>query len=96
MVIRYVRSHVPPFEALKLPKMIPVHFDDAAPMRMKAYLPETGEPAIFISDDRDFIVRMDKAQRVAFDVNLKGKGAQTLQFEVGGYEPEKFATPTKK
>ena len=78
------------------PCTIPVHFDDGAPVRMKAHLPETGEPAIFIADDRDFIVRMDKAQKVSFDVTLKNKGAQTLVFEVGGYEPEKFATPAKK
>lgn len=78
------------------PCTIPVRFDDAAPVRMKAHLPETGEPAIFVSDDRDFIARMDKAQKVSFDATLKGKGQQTLVFEVGGYEPEKFATPVKK
>ena len=78
------------------PCTIPVHFDDAAPVRMKAHLPETGEPAIFISDDRDFIARMGKAQNVSFDVILKGKGAQTLRFEVGGYASDKFATPAKK
>jgi len=73
-----------------------VRFDDAPVQRIKAHLPETGEPAIFISDDRAFIAKMDKAQKVSFDVVLKNKGPQTLVFEVGGYDGEKFATPTKK
>ena len=46
----------------------------ARPQRMKAHLPETGEPAIFISDDRGFIAKMDKAQKVSIDVVVKGKG----------------------
>jgi len=73
-----------------------VRFDDGPPERIKAHLPETGEPAIFISDDRAFIAKMTKAQKVSIDVNLKGKGAQTLAFEVGGYDPDKFPTPKKK
>lgn len=73
-----------------------VRFDEAAPQRIKAHLPETGEPAIFISDDRAFIAKMGKAQKVSFDVVLKGKGAQTLVFEVGGYDSQKFAMPVKK
>ncbi|HVT32762.1 MAG TPA: hypothetical protein VHE32_08940 [Rhodanobacteraceae bacterium] len=75
---------------------IGVRFDDAPPQRMKAHLPETGEPAIFISDDRSFIAKMNKAQKIAFDVVLKGKGAQTLEFEVGGYDADKFPAPAKK
>jgi hypothetical protein len=70
-------------------------FDDAAPQRLKAHLPETGEPAIFISDDRAFIAKMDKARKIAFDVVEKGKGAQTLVFEVGGYDADKFGSPVK-
>jgi hypothetical protein len=73
-----------------------VRFDDAPMQRMKAYLPETGEPAIFISDERGFIAKMSKAQKIAFDVALKGKGAQTLEFEVGGYDSGKFPAPSKK
>jgi hypothetical protein len=72
-----------------------VRFDDAPTQRIKAHLPETGEPAIFISDDRDFIAKMDKAQKVSMDVVLKNKGPQTLVFEVGGYDAEKFVTPVK-
>lgn len=75
---------------------VAVSFDDAPAQRMKAHLPETGEPAIFISDDRGFIAKMNKAQKVSIDVLLKGKGKQTLVFEVGGYDLDKFATPVKK
>jgi hypothetical protein len=78
------------------PCVVGVHFDNAPALRMKAHLPETGEPALFISDDRDFIARMDKAQKVSFDVTAKGKRPQTLVFEVGGYDADKFGTPLKK
>jgi hypothetical protein len=74
---------------------VSVRFDDGAPQRMKAHLPETGEPAIFISDDRGFIAKMHKSQKISMDVVLKNKGPQTLVFEVGGYDAEKFATPVK-
>jgi len=73
-----------------------VRFDDEAPQRLKAHLPETGEPAIFISDDRAFLAKMMKAQKISIDVVVKGKGAQTLMFEVGGYDAEKFTELKKK
>ena len=72
-----------------------VRFDDEA-LRIKAHLPETGEPAIFITDDRGFLAKMSKAQKVSIDVVLKSKGARTLLFEVGGYDPEKFVAVVKK
>jgi len=73
-----------------------IHFDDQPPKRMKAYLPETGEPAIFISDDKAFIERLDAAQTVSIDVTEKGKGARTLVFEVGGFDAAKFPPVKKK
>lgn len=73
-----------------------VRFDDGKPQRLKAHLPETGEPAIFISDDRGFITQMSKSQKIAIDVVAKGKGAQTLVFEVGGFDQEKFSALKKK
>jgi hypothetical protein len=75
---------------------ISMRFDDEDPQRMKAHLPETGEPAIFISDDRAFLAKMSKAQKISMDVVLRNKGNQTLVFEVGGYDPEKFAAVVKK
>jgi len=51
---------------------------------------------MFITDDRGFIAKMAKAQKVTMDVVLKNKGNQTLVFEVGGYDPEKFVSVVKK
>jgi hypothetical protein len=73
-----------------------IRFDALPPKRMKAYLPETGEPAIFISDDKAFIERLDAAQTVSIDVVEKGRGARTLVFEVGGFDAAKFPALKKK
>jgi hypothetical protein len=83
------------FECAK-PCTITAHFDGAPPVKLKAHLPATGEPAIFVSDDRDFIARMDKAEKIVLDVTIKARGGQSLTYEVGGYQPEKFGTPPKK
>jgi hypothetical protein len=62
----------------------------------KAYLPKTGEPAMFIKDDKRFIAAMQKAKVIEMDVSTKDHGKQTLKFEVGGYDPSKFAPIPKK
>lgn len=62
----------------------------------KAYLPKTGEPAMFIKDDKRFIAAMQKAKVIEMDVTTKDHGKQTLKFEVGGYDPSKFAPMPKK
>lgn len=67
-----------------------VRFDEQAPQRMKAYLPETGEPALFISDDKAFLERLGRAQKITIEVVEKGRGPRTLVFEVGGFEADKF------
>jgi hypothetical protein len=69
---------------------IEVRFDDQPPRKLKAYLPETGEPALFIEDDRDFIARMEKAELVRIDIDDKDRGPRTLTFEVGGFDATKF------
>ncbi|MFZ1391852.1 MAG: hypothetical protein WAS23_09710 [Dokdonella sp.] len=65
-------------------------FDDAAPMSMEGSIPPTGEPAIFIEEDKAFIAKVGKAKKVAIEVAEKGKPPRTLHFDVGGYEAEKF------
>ncbi|MGH8112367.1 MAG: hypothetical protein ACREPL_10650 [Rhodanobacteraceae bacterium] len=62
----------------------------------KAYLPKTGEPAIFIKDDQHFINAMQKAKVIDMDVTLRDAGKETLKFEVAGYDPVKFAPLPKK
>ncbi|MGH8191387.1 MAG: hypothetical protein ACREP2_08065 [Rhodanobacteraceae bacterium] len=56
----------------------------------KAYLPKTGEPAMFIQDDKRFIAMLKKSKVITMDVETKDHGKQTLKFEVGGYDPAKF------
>jgi hypothetical protein len=71
------------------------HFDDHA-QRIKAYLPPTGEPALFISDDKAFIARLRGTRKFSVDVTGKGKASRTLVFEVGGFDPDKFPPLAKK
>jgi len=64
-------------------------FDDT-PARLAAFLPDTGEPAIFIKDDKAFIAKLAAAQKLTIKVVEKGKGPRTLTYEVGGYDAAKF------
>ncbi|NCT68775.1 MAG: hypothetical protein GXC76_14210 [Rhodanobacteraceae bacterium] len=70
-------------------------FDDQ-PVKLKAYLPPTGEPAMFISDDKAFLARLAGTQKLSIDVTEKDKGPHTLVFEVGGFDPAKFPQLAKK
>ncbi len=74
---------------------ITLRFDDAPATSLLASIPPTGEPAIFIEEDKVFIAKLAKARTVAIDVSEKGGGKRTLVFEVGGYAPDKFL-PTPK
>lgn len=68
---------------------VPMRFD-GKPEKWKAYLPKTGEPALFIKDDSRFIRAMEKAKVIEMDVVTKDHGKETLTFEVAGYDPAKF------
>lgn len=58
---------------------------------LKAYLPPTGEPAIFIKDDVGFIAALRKAKKIVIPVVLKdGDRKVDLLYEVGGYDPAKW------
>ena len=62
----------------------------------KAYLPPTGEPAMFIKDDKRFIAALKKADVIEMDVTTRDHGKETLKFEVGGFVADKFLpTPAK-
>lgn len=69
--------------------MLEAMFDDA-PAKLAAFLPDTGEPAIFIKDDKAFIARLAAAQKLTIKISEKGKEPRTLTFEVGGYDGDKF------
>jgi len=64
-------------------------FDDKV-VKLAAFLPDTGEPAIFIKDDKAFIARVAAAQKLTIKIVEKGKGPRTLTYEVGGYDAAKF------
>lgn len=59
--------------------------------RWKAYLPKTGEPAMFIQDDKRFIKALQNARVIEMDVTSRERGKETLKFEVGGYDAARFA-----
>jgi hypothetical protein len=76
---------------------IPATFD-GKPHGIKAFAPSTGEPALMIRDDTDFIARLAKAKKITMDVTLvDGEKKETLVYEVGGFDPAKWqALPKKK
>lgn len=84
------------FDCSKGCATLPVRFDDASAQRMKATIPPTGEPALFIDDDKGFIARMLQAKNVAIEATIKGGGAKTFVFEVGGYDATKLPNAPKK
>ncbi len=57
-------------------------------MRIKAFAPSTGEPALMIRDDKAFIAQLRKAKKISMDVTLvNGEKKQTLVYEVAGFDP---------
>lgn len=76
--------------------ILAVRFDDQPAQKFKAYLPPTGETAIFISDDKGFIAKLAAAQKLQIGVVEKDKGPRTLTFEVGGFDATKFPPVAKK
>ena len=72
------------------PCRITLHFDDAKPVTLEGSIPPTGEPAIFIEEDKAFVKRMQAAKRVAIDVNEKGRAPRSLVFDVGGFSVDKY------
>ena len=62
----------------------------------KAYLPTTGEPAMFIKDYKRFIATLEKSKVIVMDVDSRAQGKQSVKFEVGGFDPAKFAPMPKQ
>ncbi|MFC5582844.1 hypothetical protein [Rhodanobacter terrae] len=64
---------------------------DGKPVRIMAFAPSTGEPALMIRDDKAFIAMLQKAKKITLDVTLAdGDKKQTLVYEVGGFDPAKW------
>lgn len=62
----------------------------------KAYLPKTGEPAMFIKQGKAFIAKMEKTKVIEMDVTTRDHGRETLKYEVGGYDQAKFTPLPRK
>lgn len=78
------------------PCQLDMTFDDQAPQRWPAHLPETGEPAIFIDRDGEFVERLKTTRRLTVDAKLKGRGATRIVFDTGGYDDKSFLPLPKK
>ena len=84
------------FDCRKGCATLPVSFDGATAQRMQATVPPTGEPALFIDEDKAFIAKLQKAQTVAVTATIKELGEKTMEFEVGGYDPAKLPEKPRK
>lgn len=72
------------------PCRIAMRFDDGPTERLEASIPPTGEPALFIEDDRKFIARLEDSESISMDVVQKDGTRRTIEFLVGGYDATKF------
>jgi len=74
------------------PCQLSVQFDGAAARTVPGEIPETGEHAIFVKDFAHFAANLPGAQTVRIEATLKDAGPVTMEFEVGGYDPETIGT----
>lgn len=75
---------------------VDVKFDDEPARSTLASIPPTGEPAIFIEDDKAFIAKLARSRSVTIQVQPRQADKHTLLFEVGGYDADKFVPAPKK
>lgn len=85
----YLLSERGPFSCGS-PCRLDVRFDDGPARSVPGEIPPTGEPAIFVRDFAGFIRDLPEAQTLSIQARLKDGGAQTLLFEVGGYDPARI------
>jgi hypothetical protein len=74
----------------KTPCRVSVRFDDAAAVAMAGEIPETGEPAIFIDDDKALLAKLAATKRLTFEATLKDRGPVSLVFETAGFDAAQF------
>jgi hypothetical protein len=69
---------------------------DGKPTHIKVFAPPTGEPALMMSDDKSFIAMLERSKKISMDVTLvNGEKKETLVYEVGGFDPSKWASVGK-
>jgi len=70
---------------------------DGKPVRIKAFTPDGGEPALMIVDDKAFIALLRKTGKLDLDVTwLNGKEKQVLVYEVGGFDAARWQPLDKR
>lgn len=65
---------------------IQVTFDGEPAQNMAGTIPPTGEPAVFIDDDRTFIAKLRKTKAVTIEAQWKGGETKPMRFEVTGLD----------
>ena len=64
---------------------------DGKAVRIKAFTPQGGEPALMIRDDKGFIALLKKTRKLELEVTLlDGKKDETLVYELGGFDPARW------
>jgi hypothetical protein len=70
---------------------------DSKPVHITVFAPPTGEPALMVRDDKAFLGMLRKAKKITLDVTLvDGTRTETLTYEVGGFDPDKWAALPKQ
>ncbi len=72
------------------PCRISVQFDEQPVQRYPANLPDTGEPAMFIENDKSFIKALEGARKLTLSVTMKDGAPRELVFEVAGFAADKW------
>ncbi|OOG65671.1 hypothetical protein B0E46_04395 [Rhodanobacter sp. B04] len=69
---------------------------DGKPEHIKVFAPPTGEPALMMVDDKGFIAMLQKAKKISLEVTFAdGEKKRTLVYEVGGFDPARWASLDK-
>lgn len=64
---------------------------DGKKVRIKAYAPSTGEPALMITDGKAFLGLLRKTRKLSLDVTFaEGDKKQTLVYELAGFDPARW------
>lgn len=67
--------------------------DGAEAKPLTGYLPDSGEPAMFIDRDKAFVELLRKAATLDIEVQVKGREAEALHFETAGFDAAQWPEP---
>lgn len=62
---------------------------------LKASLPDTKDPAMFIDNDKRLLKLLATATTLEITAHIKGEGERALYFEAGGFDLERWPEPSK-